>query len=422
MHGHDLKNEVVYERERAEQRVWEMARTVGMSRRRFLRLVGAGVGLAVLPGGFGIACAGGGDSAQSGDDEPRFVKPIPSDTFIALEGGDREMRWEVMADQGYYTPNPLFFVRAHTSTPSIDASTWRLSIDGSGIENPTEFTYDDLRAMEAVTVTKAIECSGNGRAFFDIVQDRKTEGSQWKLGAVGVGEWTGVRLAELLERAGVKPTAVDVMPSGLDDEVEDNGHVRRPMSIEKAMEEDTLVVYGMNGEDLPEDHGYPARVLVPGWVGIASIKWVGDIEVSDTPLYSNWNTEEYVLIGDDYPDSPALTTQNVKSAFELPWDGEISAGGRQLTGRSWSGAAGIEQVEVSVDGGDTWQLATLLDQNVPQAWAQWSIGWDAQPGQHDLQARATDQDGNAQPLDVAFNEKGYLYDGVVSHPITVVES
>jgi sulfane dehydrogenase subunit SoxC len=407
MPGHNLKVQAIYDRERAEQHIWEAARTAGMSRRRFLQLMfstGAGLtAMSVLPAGIRIARA----------DHVQVVKPTPPELFIN-HGSNREMRWEAMAGQGYYTSNERFFVRNHTSTPHIDPSAWRLSIEGSGVENPTQFTYDDLLAMEEVTETKFIECAGNGRSFFELFQGRRASGTPWKLGAMGVAEWSGVRLRELLERAGVKSTALDVMPKGLD-----SLNVRRPMPIEKAMEDDTLVVYGMNGEVLPQDHGYPVRMLVPSWVGIANIKWVGSIEVSESPLYSPWNTDTYVLIGDAYPDRPVLTTQGVKSAFELPWGGQISAGRRKLTGRSWSGVAKIKQVEVSVDGGSTWKLATLSARNIPKAWVQWSIEWDAAPGQYNLQARATDRAGNSQPDSVPFNEQGYLYTAVVRHPITV---
>ncbi|MDX6381904.1 MAG: hypothetical protein QOI57_2928 [Rubrobacteraceae bacterium] len=419
MPRHDLKDEAVYEREKAEQHLWEAARTARISRRRFLQFIGAGFVVSTLPGGLLTACANDKATKEEVATEEKVIKPTSSDYFY-VHNGNREMRWEAMADQGYYTPNWLFFVRNHTSTPrDIDLSSWRVGIEGSGVENPTEFTYDDLLGMEEVSVTTAIECAGNGRSFFDLFQGRKVEGTQWKLGAIGIAEWTGVRLRELLERAKVKPTAVDVMPSGLDSEVEDKGHVRRPMPIEKAMDDETLLIYGMNGEDLPQDHGYPARVLVPGWAGIANIKWVGNIEVSESPLYSDWNTNNYVMIGDAYPNHPVLTTQNLKSAFELPWDGQIEAGRRQLTGRSWSGDAEIEQVEVSMDGGSTWQDAELANPNISKAWAQWSIDWDVQPGRYGLQARATDRDGNTQPSSVPFNEKGYLYNAVVEHPITV---
>ena len=387
MRKHDLKDEAVYEHERAEQRLWHAARMGGISRRRFLQLIGASAGFGVLytfPGGFLTACSNRATKEEAAS-EDKVVKSTPSDYFYDHDG-NREMRWEAMADQGYYTPNWLFFVRNHTSTPrDIDVSSWRLRIEGSGVENPTELTYDDLLGMEEVSVTKAIECAGNGRSFFDLFQGLEVGGTQWKLGAIGVAEWTGVRLRELLERAKVKSTAVDVM----------------------------------NGEDLPQDHGYPARVLVPCWVGVANIKWVGSIEVSESPLYSDWNTNDYVMIGDDYPNRPVLTTQNLKSAFELPWDGQIETGRRQLSGRSWSGEAEIERVEASMDGGSTWQRAKLSDPNTSKAWVQWFVDWDAQPRRYGLQARATDRAGNTQPSSVPFNEKGYLYNAVVEHPITV---
>src|SRR5690606_38781496 len=134
-------------------------------------------------------------------------------------------------------------------------------------------------------------CAGNGRAFFDTQQGTEARGTQWRLGAIGVAEWRGVPLSALLDRAGVRADAVDVMPEGLDPEVEDSGRVRRPLPVEKALD-DVLVVYEMNGEPLPPDHGYPARLLVPGWIGIANIKWVGRIEVATEPLFSAWNTTQ----------------------------------------------------------------------------------------------------------------------------------
>jgi DMSO/TMAO reductase YedYZ molybdopterin-dependent catalytic subunit len=347
------------------------------------------------------------------------VKPTPADRFVVL-GSNAEMRWEVMADQGYTVPNSHFFVRNHTRTPHIDVSAWRLRIEGSGVQAPIELTYDDIVAMGAVSETKFIECAGNGRSFFGSEQGTPAPGSQWKLGAIGVAEWTGVPLSVVLDRAGLRSTAVDVMPEGLDAPIGAQGHVRRPMSIEKALEEDTLLVYAMNGEPLPEDHGFPVRVLVPGWVGIANIKWVGRIEVSETPLFSTWNTTQYRLFGDAYPDAPLLTEQPVKSAFELAWDAHVVPGRYLLSGRSWSGHHKIERVDVSVDGGFTWQAAPLEHPNIPRAWVRWSVVWDARPGPQVLMARATDKRGNVQPMSVPFNALGYQFWAVVQHPVTVV--
>ena len=179
-------------------------------------------------------------------------------------------------------------------------------------------------------------------------------------------------------------------------------------------------VYAMNGEPLPEDHGFPVRLLVPGWVGIANIKWVGRIEVSEQPLFSPWNTTFYRMFGDAYPDQPVLTEQEVKSAFELPWNAQLAAGTYLLKGRSWSGHHKIERVDVSVDGGLTWAPASLGRRNIPKAWVQWEIVWDARPGQHDLMARATDKRGHAQPMAVPLNSQGYLFWAVVRHPVTVL--
>jgi len=194
--------------------------------------------------------------------------------------------------------------------------------------------------------------------------------------------------------------------------------VRRPIPIEKALD-DVLVVYEMNGEPLPPDHGYPARVLVPGWIGIANIKWVGRIEVSTEPLFSAWNTTQYRFAGENFPDNPVLTTQVVKSAFELAFPATVAAGEQVLTGRSWSPFGSIRSVEVSVDGGATWRPAELQGRNVRQAWVQWSIPWQATPGQHVLQARAVDTAGNGQPETSPFNDNGYLFGAVVDHPVTV---
>ncbi len=408
-----LREEAAYEDARAEEVVWRRDRDMGVSRRRFLALLAAG----------GASLAGGGAAQQllrHVDAAPApaiVVKPVPPDLFVNF-GSNFEMRWENMTARGYVVPNELFFIRNHSRTPRIDASTWRLRIEGSGVSRPLELTYNDLLSLPDVSVRRYVECAGNGRSFFETAYNMRAQGTQWRLGAVGVAEWTGVPLREILDRAGVKRTAVDVMPEGLDDL-----KVRRPMSIAKALEDDTLVVYAMNGHPLPPDHGFPARVLVPGWIGVASIKWVGRLEVSEKPLYSSWNTENYVLIGPTYKEQPPakgpiLSQQNLKSAFEIPWPAELRAGRHTLRGRSW-GPFAITRVEVSLDRGVTWQAARLRDRGTARAWARWEFEWDARPGDYSLRARAIDDQGNTQPGGVPFNEQGYLYNGIVGHPVTV---
>ncbi|MDM9382574.1 molybdopterin-dependent oxidoreductase [Chlorogloeopsis sp. ULAP01] len=206
--------------------------------------------------------------------------------------------------------------------------------------------------------------------------------------------------------------------------------MQRPFSIEKALEEDTLLIYAINGDILPIDHGFPLRVLVPGWVGIAHIKWVGSIQVSQTPLFSTYNTKRYVLIGEDYPVSEdlkvqgvtgqILTTQKVKSAFELPWDREIKAGKQLIRGRSWSGEGKITKVEVSLDDGKTWRSVRLREPNIAKAWVRWDLEWNVRPGSYGLRARAIDSSGNTQPDKISWNDEGYNYWAVVTHRIKAV--
>lgn len=188
----------------------------------------------------------------------------------------------------------------------------------------------------------------------------------------------------------------------------DHGHVRRPLPVAKALD-DALIALEMNGRELPPDHGFPARLVVPGWVGIANIKWLGSIEVADTALTSPFNTTFYA----------GLTRQAVKSAFELPWDAQLTAGTRVvLHGRSWSGHAPIRRVEVSTDGGATWRRAQLRGPNLPNAWARWELPWTPAAGAHELLARATDRSGLTQPDAVDFNSGGYGFWAVVRHPVT----
>ncbi|SDG04260.1 Mo-co oxidoreductase dimerisation domain-containing protein [Sinosporangium album] len=354
-----------------------------------------------------------------------IVKPLPPELFTR-HGSCAEMRWESMLGQGYHVPNDRFFVRNHTSTPLIDPGTWRLRLHGDGLRLPREFTYAELRAMPSTTLDAAIECAGNGRAFFATQQNQDVRGTPWRLGGIGVARWRGVRLAELLERAGLTPEAVDVMPRGLDPEyVEEGanlGRVRRPLPVAKAVK-DVLVAYDMNDEPLPPDHGFPARLVVPGWSGISSIKWVGDVEVSTTPLLSPWSTRFYRMFGPDFPPEGGkpVTSQVVKSAFELPWDATFRAGRRYvLRGRSWSGNGHIGRVEVSTDGGLTWRRALMHGPRLAPAWARWHAEWSpTRPGPYVLMARAVDEHGRGQPDVSVYNTHGYLFDAVVRHPVTV---
>ncbi|GLW11765.1 hypothetical protein Misp01_68930 [Microtetraspora sp. NBRC 13810] len=371
------------------------------------------------------AGSGGSGRGGRGVGVSGIVKPLPEDVFV-VHGTNAETRWEALGDVGHLVPNDRFFVRNHTSTPLIDAATWRLRVHGSGVRRPHEFRYDDLRALPSVTLDAAIECAGNGRSFFGSQQGSPAPGTPWRLGGIGVARWRGVPLATVLRLAGLLPGAVDVLPRGLDapfvSDGVDLGPVRRPLPVAKALK-DVLLAYEMNGEPLPPDHGFPVRLVVPSWIGIASIKWVGDIEVSAEPLSSPWDTRFYRMFGPGHPagGGPPLTTQVVKSAFELPWDASLPAGrSHVLRGRSWSGTGRIVRVEVSTDGGGTWRPADLRGPRQRAAWSSWRLTWRPPgPGVHTLLARATDETGATQPAVTPHNTFGYLFDAVVAHPVTV---
>lgn len=359
-----------------------------------------------------------------------IVKDLPAETFVQHDT-NAEMRWETATDQRFATANERFFVRSHTGTPRIDPTTYRLRLHGTGLDGsptrtePVALTLDDLRAMPRHTISAFLECTGNARALFEMQQGQRVPGTPWLLGGIGMATWTGVRLSTVLRRARLRPEAVDVMAVGLDDpyvvDEKDYGPVRRPLPISKALD-DCLLAFEMNGEPLPADHGFPVRLIVPGWVGIASIKWVGELEVSATALTSPWNTTWYRMSGGDYPaDAPPLTEVPVRSTFELPWDARFPAGEPVvLHGRSWSGKAAIERVEVSLDGGLTWQTPHLETQRGRYSWVRWELPWlPAEPGEYEFLARATDKLGRTQPDEVPFNAEGYLFWAVVRHPVLV---
>lgn len=180
----------------------------------------------------------------------------------------------------------------------------------------------------------------------------------------------------------------------------------------------------MNGSSLPADHGFPVRAVVPGWAAVASVKWLGRVFVSDAsdgPLYSPWNTSKYVLTGGAHGTERApVTEQTPKSALELPWPATLRRGRHTITGRSWSVGAAIAGVEYAVDGDGEWRKAEVFGPNLPGAWARWRFEWDASLGSHELRVRATDTLGNVHPEESPWNDLGYLYGGVVAHPVKVL--
>ncbi len=424
MSDENLFDQEDYLKARVDEYIWHKSTDAGISRQRFLQILGTMVGATAIGGLAKPAPA----YSQTNPKGSKILKPLPPG-YISHSKGTLEMNWETMYGRGYLVPNDWFYVHNRHTPPPFDPSTWRLQIAGSGVSTPCQFTYDEIMAMPSISVTSAIECAANGRRFFEEAYNRPLSGTRWRLGAIGIAEWTGVPLSTLLERAGLKSTARDVLVEGADlDSLDAKGTKPSKFSsvvpIAKALADNSLIVYAMNGEPLPPDHGQPCRAIFPGWAGNANVKWIERIEVSETPIYTQWVMKQMVLTGADYPAvSPyagkLITYQNVKSAFELAWPAKLAAGLHLLRGRSWSGKGKIVRVEVSLDGGKTWQLARLREPNLPFAWVRWDIDWNAVPGEYSFQARATDNLGNTQPNISPWNDFGLLYGGVVSHPVTV---
>ncbi len=392
------------------------------SRRTLLSTAAAGAAVAVVGGRLAPPAVAGTEPAGP------ILKPLPPEWFTDF-GTNAEMRWDSVQPGEYLTRPARLFVRNHTSTPLVDAKTYALRVYGDGLSTPRgqgdalSLTLDDLRRLPASEAISVHECTGNGRSFFGSQQGTPASGTAWQLGAVGAVRWHGVRLKHLLRRIGLDPAAVSIQATGLDPSYVsggvDYGSVRRPFPVSKALD-DAILAWGMNGRPLPRDHGYPLRLVLPGWVGIGSIKWLGSLEVSTTELTSPWNTKWYRMTGGSYPaDSPPLTVNPVRSAWELPWAARLPARKIRLTGRSWSGAGPIASVEVSTDGGATWHRAHRGTAK-RGGWTQWSHTWARPtPGEHVLMARATDVAGRTQPLETPFNDGGYFFDAVVRHPVTV---
>lgn len=390
-----------------------------VTRRTLLTASAAGAALASTAG----ALAGTTWRAVAG--APAILKALPADRFVDF-GTNAETRWESVDPRRYLTPQADLFVRNHTVTPTIDATSYRLRVFGDAVRGERSLSLRDLRRFRPAELTTVHECTGNGRSFFATQQGETVSGTAWTLGAVGTVTWQGVRLADVLRALGASRDAVSIQATGLDPSFAtggvDYGPVRRPFPVAKAYD-DALLAWGMNGEPLLPDHGYPLRLVLPGWVGIASIKWLGSLEVSTSELTSPWNTKWYRLTGGSHPaDAPPLTVNPVRSAWELPRGAQLARRHRiELTGRSWSGAGPIKRVEVSLDGGASWRPAKLTDRRRAAGWSRWSVVWKRpEAGEHTLLARATDVHGRTQPDVTPYNSNGYFFDAVVRHPVTIV--
>jgi DMSO/TMAO reductase YedYZ molybdopterin-dependent catalytic subunit len=346
------------------------------------------------------------------------VKPTPPDLFEdAGSGLDYGTRPDRML--GDITPVEQFFIRSHAPTPLITASAWELRIEGDGVRKQITYTYDDLlHRFPLVSIIRTIECAGNRRVLFGAELGTGFEGTQWGRGAISTAEWTGVRLRDLLEPAEITSRTTDVMPESLD-----AIRARRPLPLAKAQADDTIVAVAMNGQPLPPDHGFPARLVVSGWLGAASIKWLGRIEVSERRLHVPWNTEDYVLIGPEHraqepARGPAITALAISTLVELPWPAHLRPAPQVIRGRAFAGENRVTEVQYRIDDGP-WSPTTITSPSTAGVWARWQFPWCPEPGEHVLRVRAIDDRGNVQPESTPWNELGYMHESILAHPICV---
>ena len=340
-------------------------------------------------------------SSNSGETEAglvlRSADPLNCETQVSALGGSM------------VTPNEHFYVRNHFPAPAIDGASWRLEVGGL-VRRPLRLAITDLVNLPAQVQTATLECAGNGRAFLA----PPVSGEQWELGAVSTAEWTGVRLAEVLDRAGLKSGAHEVVFRAADRAIDKHspgaGRFERSLTLDEVHQADVLLAYAMNGQPLPIQHGYPLRVIVPGWYGIAAVKWLTEIEVVGRPFGGYFQTEKYVYEWerDGGLEREPVRQMRVRSLITEPdADGEVGIGPLTIRGLAWSGVAPIARVDVSINGG-AWQPARLFGQPSTSSWQRWELQTKVSgPGRIALRSRATDGAGRTQPEQPEWNRLGY---------------
>ncbi|MGH9398955.1 MAG: sulfite oxidase, partial [Thermoanaerobaculia bacterium] len=375
------------------------------------RLLGIAAGVALLPSSLLEAAAAAAKKA------PTAADGIANARRRLLQLNPYAINAETPLDAltTYLTPNDLFFVRNHWN-PAYESPkslrTWSLTVDGE-VEKPREWKLADIKALPRTTVTCVLQCAGNGRAL----HRPAVPGVLWMYGAVGNAQWTGVRVKDLLARAGVKAGARHLHTFGSDKPPQKVPPFHRSIELEKALE-DGVLAYEMNGAPLPQPHGAPVRLVVPGWAGDHWMKWLVRLSPQADAQKGFYMDTAY-----RYPVNPGepgamfkpdemkpLTELFVKSNFT-----DVPAAARAgatvlLRGFAFSGAPDIARVEVSEDDGATWSDAALDPRHDPYAWRLWSLPWHAKdPGKATLLVRATDIRGSIQPKEAVWNQSGYLY-------------
>jgi sulfane dehydrogenase subunit SoxC len=352
-------------------------------------------------------------------------------TDTVFEGVTREELGQATRNHGMpleglrydVTPVGMHYLVIHFDIPPADAATWTVHVDGL-VDRPLSLSMDDLRARPAITRPITMECAGNGRALLS----PRAASQPWLLEAVANAEWTGTPLRPVLEEAGVRPEAVELVFTGADHGIQ--GDVEQDyqwsFSIDDILKEDVLLAYEVNGQPLPPQHGYPVRLIVPDWYGMCSVKWLTRITAVAEP-FDGFQLWAYQLRKDEDDPGVRVTRKQPRALMLPPGFPDfpdrrrfLAAGPCELTGRAWSGWGHVERVEVSTDGGRTWSDA-VLGSTPPSSssWRAWSFRWEAAPGEHELLCRATDEAGNVQPVEAPWNLHGFANNMAQRVPVMV---
>jgi sulfane dehydrogenase subunit SoxC len=321
------------------------------------------------------------------------------------------------------TPPGLHYLLTHYDIPAVDPYTFRLIVDGA-VDTPLSLDLDTLRNRPSVSTVVTLECAGNGRARLN----PRPVSQPWLVEAVGTSRWTGTPLAPLLREAGVDNDAVDVVFTGADHGMERGVEqdYQRSLSLLEALRDDVLLAYEMNDTPLPPQHGYPLRLIVPGWYGMAHVKWLTRIDVVANP-FDGFQMQAYSLRQDAEEAGVPLSRIEPRALLVPPGFPDfmsrtrlLHSGRTTIEGRAWSGWAPVEAVEVSIDGGDTWQTAQVQQTSNRWGWARWTWPWEAGFGSYVLAARAFDQSGRRQPTDQPWNRGGFANNLIQRVPVEVI--
>jgi len=349
-----------------------------------------------------------------------------ADSRIVRSAAPACLESPVAALDTFITPIDQHYVRNHYPVPAVDPATWRLSVEGA-VRTPLSLGLEQLQALPQTTRVVTLECAGNGRLSLTPA----VPGVQWAQGAVSTAEWTGVLVADLLDAAGLHAEALEVVADGLDaggvsttPKPDGDLSYHRGLSVADARRLGALVAFRMNGETLPPAHGFPARLVVPGAYGMAAVKWLRGLLVTAARFDGYWQTTDYAYWDRSgaYPQQRPLLGMQVKALITTPAaDALVQAGTAvEVAGAAWSEGA-ITAVDVSTDGGATWQAATLLDGADPGVWRRWRYTWQTPTGAGatSLMARATDSLGRVQPMTRNADYGTYVIHHVVPVPVEI---